>query len=113
MKPRRTKADHIACHIANVHRWPLHAKVWITWGIQGWVPGVVVRYQRSRVVVRITGLAQSGMDVARHTMHALTMRGCVSRSPNNVIARKSDVPPKKYVPAPCLDLVGRNLGGAA
>lgn len=86
----------------------------MTWGIQGWVPGVIKGYQRSRVVVRITGLAQSGMDVAGLLRHrGVTMRGCVSRSPNNVIARKSDVPPKKYVPAPCLDLVARSLGGAA
>lgn len=96
---RRPRSEHIACHIAHVRDWPLHANVYVTWGVQGWVPGVVVGYQRSRVVVRITGLAQSGFDPS--AVLSWRRRQCVSRSPNNIIARRKQ-PPRKYLPASCL-----------
>lgn len=101
---RRPRSEHTACHIAHVRDWPLYAKVWITWGIQGWVPGVVVGYQRSRVVVKITGKAQSGVDVRSVLAWRKSerTRTCVARSPNNVVARRGETPPKKHNPPSCL-----------
>ena len=92
---------HAACHAAHVREWPMHAKVWITWGIQGWVPGVVVGYTKNRVLVRVTGRAQSGADLTFYTRHK--KNGAVGRAPNNVAPRRSwgDFPTHR-IPPSCL-----------
>lgn len=100
-----SKADHVACHIKHVRRWPLGAKVWIWWGIQGWVPGVVIEHQRSRVRLRIAGPAQSGLNLS--SMGTRNHRGTVSRSPNNIVARRGSAFPLKHRPATCLAIVNR------
>ncbi len=92
---------HAACHAKHVRDWPLHAKVFITWGIQGWVPGVVVGYGKNRVRVRVTGSAQGGAKMLRWLNHKP-----VSRSPNNIVARRGEAFPPKYQPPSCLALSG-------
>ncbi len=92
---------HAACHAKHVRDWPLHAKVFITWGIQGWVPGVVVGYTKNRVRVRVTGAAQNGFNVP-----PWYRRREACRAPNNIIARRGDAFPPKYNPPTCLVLSG-------
>ncbi len=106
---RRDYSKHYACHEKHVHDWPLYAKVWIWWGIQKWVPGVVVGHGRLRVRVRVTGRAQSGMDLSFVT--ARRKSKSVQRSPNNLRARKgSAFPPPKQQDETCL-LLSRVAGG--
>lgn len=94
--------QHHACHAAHVRDWPLHAKVWADWGIQGWVPAVVVGHTRIRVRLQFVGPApHSAFNPLTHMMY-----GC--RAPNNLRPRKSGEkpPPRKKPVETCLYLSG-------
>lgn len=93
---------HHECHAAHVRDWPLHAKVWAHWGIQGWVPAVVVGYTAIRVRVRFVGRAPgTGFDPLNYALQGV-------RAPNNLRPRRSGekVPPRKQPHETCLFLSG-------
>lgn len=93
------RAVHLACHADHVRGWPLHAKVWADWGIQGWVPAVVIGHARFRVRVRFVGVSpRTGFDPTEERLRMGT------RSPNNLRPRKSgeEVPPPKKQYETCL-----------